>query len=111
MTPSTAVDAAVRVYWGMTGDRLGLMKAIEAGPYRGGEVYVVKDAKGNPVYTDRPEQLPAERLDVRSSQTDPVEVQTRYDEPAGKALANECDSFFGSQVFKAVYFSIGAPGG
>lgn len=41
---------------------------------------------------------------------DVEEVQTRYDEPAGKALANECDSFFGSQVFKAVYFSIGAPG-
>jgi hypothetical protein len=39
-TPSTAVDSAIRVYWGMTGDRLGLMQAIEAGPYRGGEVYV-----------------------------------------------------------------------
>lgn len=41
---------------------------------------------------------------------DVEEVQSRYDEPAGKALANECDQFFGSQVFKSVYFSIGAPG-
>ncbi len=40
MTPAAATRAAVRVYWGMTGDRLGLMRAIEAGPYRGGEVYV-----------------------------------------------------------------------
>jgi hypothetical protein len=40
MTPSIATGAAVRIYWGMTGDRLGLMQAIEAGPYRGGEVYV-----------------------------------------------------------------------
>ena len=40
MTPSSAVDAAIRIYWGMTGDRLGLMQPIEAGPYRGGEVYV-----------------------------------------------------------------------
>lgn len=38
------------------------------------------------------------------------EVQSRYSSPAGKALANECDSFFGTQVFKSVYFSIGTPG-
>jgi hypothetical protein len=38
------------------------------------------------------------------------EVQERYTKPAGKALANECDSFFAQQVYKSVYFSIGAPG-
>ena len=38
------------------------------------------------------------------------EVQKRYDEPAGKSLANECDLFFGQQVYKSVYFSIGTPG-
>lgn len=38
------------------------------------------------------------------------EVQSRYTKPAGKALANECDVFAGSQVYKSVYFSIGAPG-
>jgi hypothetical protein len=38
------------------------------------------------------------------------EVQERYDMPAGKALANECDRFFMDQVFKAVYFNIGSPG-
>ncbi len=41
---------------------------------------------------------------------DVEEVQERYDMPAGKSLANECDRFFGDQVFKSVYFSVGAPG-
>ncbi|MEZ5362655.1 MAG: hypothetical protein R2748_10060 [Bryobacterales bacterium] len=40
MTPAKATDAAIRIYWGMTGDRLGLIQAIEVGPYRGAEVYV-----------------------------------------------------------------------
>lgn len=38
------------------------------------------------------------------------EVQTRYDEPAGKALASECDRFFVDQIYKSVYFNIGTPG-
>lgn len=38
------------------------------------------------------------------------EVQSRYDKPAGQALANECDSFFGQQIYKSIYFSIGSPG-
>lgn len=54
----------------------------------GGEVYVTRDAKGNPVYTDRPDTLPAEKLDVHSSTTDPAEVQTRYDEQMKKYAAD-----------------------
>src|SRR5690606_23931884 len=38
------------------------------------------------------------------------EVQTRYNKPAGEALAAECDRFLGSQIYKSVYFSIGTPG-
>jgi hypothetical protein len=34
------------------------------------DVYVVTDAKGNRVYTDRPEQLPAEKVTVRTSPSD-----------------------------------------
>ncbi len=41
---------------------------------------------------------------------DVEEVQTRYDKPAGRALASECDSFFGTQIYKSIYFSIGTPG-
>ena len=38
------------------------------------------------------------------------EVQSRYTKPAGIALANECDRFFGDQVYRSVYFNIGTPG-
>jgi hypothetical protein len=41
------------------------------------DVFVTKDAQGRPVYTDRPEALPAERLDIKSNSTDTVEVQQR----------------------------------
>jgi hypothetical protein len=44
------------------------------------EVFKTTDAQGRPVYTDRPQSLPAERLDVKSATTDTVEVQRRYDE-------------------------------
>ena len=44
------------------------------------EVYKEKDAKGNTVYTDRPEALPAERLNVKTQQTDTVEARKRYDD-------------------------------
>lgn len=42
------------------------------------EVFVTKDAQGRPVYTDRPESLPAEKVNVATQQTDVVEVQNRY---------------------------------
>jgi hypothetical protein len=45
-----------------------------------GEVYVTKDAQGRPIYTDRPDSLPAERVGVASRQTDPADVKKRYDE-------------------------------
>jgi hypothetical protein len=57
----------------------------------GGEVYVTRDASGNPVYTDRPATLPAEKLGVRSNTTDPAEVQARYDEQM-KRYAADSDS-------------------
>jgi hypothetical protein len=43
-----------------------------------GDVYVTKDAKGNPVYTDTPQTLPAEKVGIASSSTDPAVVQKRY---------------------------------
>ena len=44
------------------------------------EVYKEKDTKGNTVYTDRPEALPAEKLNVKTQQTDTVEAKKRYDD-------------------------------
>lgn len=50
-----------------------------AGAAQAGDVYVVTDAKGSRVYTDRPQTLPAEKAGIQSSPTDPAEVQARYD--------------------------------
>lgn len=52
---------------------------LMSGAAWGGDVYVVTDSSGNRVYTDRPQTLPAERIKVRSSDTDPAAVQERYD--------------------------------
>lgn len=38
------------------------------------------------------------------------EVQKRYTKPAGIALANKADTQSGAEVYKSVYWSIGAPG-
>jgi hypothetical protein len=53
------------------------------------EVFKTTDSKGQPVYTDRPATLPAERLDVRTQTTDKVEVQQRYDEQMRTYAASE----------------------
>ena len=52
---------------------------LALGVAQAGEVFVTKDAQGHPIYTDRPEQLPAQRLDVKSNSTDTVAVQKRYE--------------------------------
>jgi hypothetical protein len=61
-----------------------------------GEVFKTTDSSGRPIYTDRPVQLPAQRLNVQSNSTDVVEVKRRYDAEmqryaaadAAKATAN-----------------------
>jgi len=50
-----------------------------------GEVFVTKDAQGNPIYTDRPESLPAQKVNVATQSTDTVEAQRRSDEQAKAA--------------------------
>jgi Domain of unknown function (DUF4124) len=50
------------------------------GSAQASEVFVTKDAQGRPIYTDRPESLPAQRVSVASQSTDTVEVQRQYDE-------------------------------
>jgi hypothetical protein len=67
-----------------------------------GDVYVTKDAKGNTVYTDTPQTLPAEKVGIASSSTDPAVVQKRYadtmstyskdDEQATKSATQAADS-------------------
>jgi hypothetical protein len=57
-----------------------LAALLVVGAAQASEVYKSKDAKGNIVYTDRPEVLPAEKLNVKTQQTDTVEAQRRYQE-------------------------------
>jgi len=49
-----------------------------AAPALAGDVYVTRDAEGKPVYTDRPQSLPADKVDVASRSSDPQEVEARY---------------------------------
>jgi hypothetical protein len=51
-----------------------------AGAAEAGDVYVTRDAKGTPVYTDTPQTVPAQKLDIASTSTDPAAVQKRYSE-------------------------------
>jgi len=44
------------------------------------EVYKTTDNQGRPIYTDKPQSLPAERIGVQTSTTDPAEAQRRYDD-------------------------------
>lgn len=57
-----------------------IVSLVLAAGAQASEVYRTKDAKGQPVYTDKPMTLPAERLDVKTATTDTVEVQQRYEE-------------------------------
>lgn len=54
-----------------------------------GEVYVTKDDKGNPVYTDRPATLPAEKLGIQNQGTDPAAVQKNYTERMQRYAADD----------------------
>jgi len=44
------------------------------------EVYRTTDSQGRPIYTDKPQSLPAERIGVKTSTTDPAEAQRRLDQ-------------------------------
>ena len=79
-----------------------LAAAVLAGTAGAGEVYVTKDAQGNTVYTDTPQTIPAQKLGIRSSGTDPAGVQSRYsdemkkyatdDAAASKSAASQADA-------------------
>jgi hypothetical protein len=69
---------------------LALLAALLlAGTAWAGDVYVTRDAQGNPVYTDTPYAIPAQKLGIRSSSTDPAEVQARYEEEMKRSAAED----------------------
>ena len=63
------------------------------------DVFMTRDAQGRPIYTDRPDSLPAEKLNVVTKQTDVVEVQTRYQ--ADMAKLQEADKASAEATRKA----------
>jgi len=56
---------------------LALALLLAAGA-QAGDVYVTKDAQGNPIYTDTPATIPAQKVGIASASTDPATVQKRY---------------------------------
>jgi len=57
-----------------------LAGALVAAGARAAEVFRTTDARGQPIYTDKPETLPAEKLNIASATTDVVAAGRRYDE-------------------------------
>jgi hypothetical protein len=67
-----------------------------------GDVFVTKDAQGHPIYTDHPDSLPAERVNVTTKQTDSVDVQKRYAEQMkGYEAADKASAEAASQATEA----------
>jgi hypothetical protein len=56
---------------------LALALLLAAGA-QAGDVYVTKDAQGRPIYTDTPATIPAQKIGIASTSTDPATVQKRY---------------------------------
>jgi hypothetical protein len=50
------------------------------GSAQASEVFVTKDTQGRPIYTDRPDSLPAQKVHVASQSTDSAAVQQQYQE-------------------------------
>lgn len=53
------------------------------------EVFMTRDAQGRPVYTDRPESLPAAKVNVATQQTDVVEAQARSQQETARTQQAE----------------------
>jgi hypothetical protein len=76
------------------------------GSAQASEVFVTKDAEGRPIYTDRPDSLPAQKVHVASQSTDTVAVRQQYDEKmksyseADKAKAQAAKQAVDSQQAK-----------
>ena len=54
-----------------------------------GDVYVTRDAQGRPVYTDTPASIPAQKVGIATTSTDPTVVQQRYSEQMKRYAADD----------------------
>jgi hypothetical protein len=55
-----------------------LAALLLAGTAVAGDVYVTTDAKGNKIYTDTPQSIPAQKLDIHSQSTNPGTAAQQY---------------------------------
>jgi hypothetical protein len=79
-----------------------LAALLLVGAAEAGDVYVTKDAKGNPIYTDTPLTIPAEKLDIHTTSTNPADVQKRYtDQMKQYAQDDKADGTASSQQSNA----------
>jgi hypothetical protein len=53
---------------------------VVLGSAQASEVFVTKDAQGRPIYTDRPDSLPAQKVHVATQKPDAVAAQPQSDE-------------------------------
>ena len=67
---------------------LALALLLAAGA-QAGDVYVTKDAQGRPTYTDTPATIPAQKVGVASTSSDPAAVQQRYSEQMKRYAADD----------------------
>jgi hypothetical protein len=54
-----------------------------------GDVFVTKDAQGNPIFTDRPESLPAQKVGVATRQPDTIDASSRSGPATSPYAADE----------------------
>ncbi len=70
-----------------------------------GDVYVTKDAQGRVIYTDTPQTIPAQKVGISSTSTDPATVQQRYTEQmeryAAEDAAEQKDAAAAAEASKA----------
>lgn len=76
----------------------GTLLAAGAGA---GEVYVTKDERGTPIYTDRPATLPAEKVGIQNQSTDPAAVQKNYTERMQRYAADDAAEAAAAKAPKA----------
>jgi hypothetical protein len=56
-----------------------------------GDVYVTKDAQGRVIYTDTPQTIPAQKVGIANTTTDPTAVQQRYSEQMQRYAAEDAE--------------------
>jgi hypothetical protein len=78
-----------------------LLAVAVLGSVEASEVFVTRDAQGRPVYTDRPESLPAQKVNVATQKTDTVEAQRRDEESRKAAAASKAQADSASKATQA----------